>query len=581
MVVINLFNDPTPTGIINQRLVTHVIRLLGYTDLTEEEKKDLGDILYFIGMKLGAVWRHLSTYKTIEDKLIKEAQSSTSIEKQTIRHIQYEQDLFLELDEFLVQLKSSLDYLVKIPRAIVGRNVWSLSTFGKGGKTVIKALKESLPTKYAAKAKLIEETVVQKHLDWLADTIKSRDMINHYLHGGLDIKGFMVVKSVEGGKEKIHVPMRTEDLTVRSYMEIAWVNLFKLTEDFIISFLALRLTEDYALLHTLTDHASTKSPWKAMTAANYENLISTEGWENQAGDVTCLTEYRPVLTNELVSEKRTVIVAIPCKDGLVVCADKKLSMLIGGSTLNDAVKIHRLSAHIGFGVVGNSIFYDPLNPSNVLYSTESVVKAFFATKEYIPDDWSEFATTITGSFAKFVESLQATQIVWSGPPPDHFIFHIIFWYLGRDGKLGTYTFSLQYIREVGVLCPFRMEAPAKSFETGRASVWGNVGLFDEIKNGTDSRVGELREDPELRRFLMEDPSASEVTLEEAISAASKIIQVSRSMTPTLQPIKEAVELEEKTDCAIIRHQTGFNWLSRENVSAPIQRPTRKKKTRRR
>lgn len=57
-------------------------------------------------MKLGAVWRHLSTYKTIEDKLIKEAQRSTSIEKQTIRHIQYEQDLFLELDEFLVQLKA-------------------------------------------------------------------------------------------------------------------------------------------------------------------------------------------------------------------------------------------------------------------------------------------------------------------------------------------------------------------------------------------------------------------------------------------------------------------------------------------
>lgn len=183
MIVLNLFNDATPTGIINQRLVTHVVRLYAYTDLTEEEKKDLSDLLYFVGMKLVAVWRHLNNYKSIEDRLIKQAQRSTSIEKQAIKHIRYEQDLFLELDEFLVQLKSSLDYLVRIPRAIVGRNVWSLSMFHKKGAAVVNALKGSLPDKYKEKAKIIEDNVVQ-HLPWLADTINARDMINHYLHGG-------------------------------------------------------------------------------------------------------------------------------------------------------------------------------------------------------------------------------------------------------------------------------------------------------------------------------------------------------------------------------------------------------------
>lgn len=87
MIVLNLFNDPTPTGIINQRLVTHVVRLYAYTDLTEEEKKDLSDLLYFVGMKLVAVWRHLNKYTSIEDRLIKETQRSTSIERQAIKHI--------------------------------------------------------------------------------------------------------------------------------------------------------------------------------------------------------------------------------------------------------------------------------------------------------------------------------------------------------------------------------------------------------------------------------------------------------------------------------------------------------------
>jgi hypothetical protein len=159
MIVLNLFNDPTPTGIINQRLVTHVVRLYAYTDLTEKEKKDLSEILYFVGMKLAAVWRHLNNYTTIEDRLIKEAQGSAGIEKQAIKHIRYEQDLFLELDEFLVQLKSSLDYLVKIPRAIVGRNVWSLSTLHKKGDAVINALRGSLPDKYIEKARIIDIAV--------------------------------------------------------------------------------------------------------------------------------------------------------------------------------------------------------------------------------------------------------------------------------------------------------------------------------------------------------------------------------------------------------------------------------------
>lgn len=356
-------------------------------------------------------------------------------------------------------------------------------------------------------------------------------------------------------------------------MEIAWANLFKLTEDFIISFLALRLIPGYSFLHTLADHTSVKSPWKVMTTTDYEKLVATEDWESKAGEVRCLTEYREVLTNQLVSERRTIIVSVPCKEGLVICADQKLSMTVGDSTIHDAVKIHRLSPHVAFGVVGNSIFCDPFNPSKVLYSVENVVKAFFTGRKYIPEDWSDFAKTVTDSFAEFAGNVPQTHIVLGGPPPDHFIFDIGFWYLTPDGELGTYTFSLQFIREIGRVHPFRMEAPAETFETARASAWGNGAILDEIRNGSDSRFDELRNDPELRRFVAEEPLASEVTTEEAVSAANKIIKVSRSMTPALEPIKEAAELEEKTDCAIIHRKTGFKWLSQNH--APPPPPTRK------
>lgn len=71
-----------------------------------------------------------------------------------------------------------------------------------------------------------------------------------------------------------------------------------------------------------------------------------------------------------------------------------------------------------------------------------------------------------------------------------------------DGRLGTYTFSVQYVREIGRLHPIRMEAPAETFETARPSAWGNVRLFDELTNGGDRRFDELRNAPEVRRVLV-------------------------------------------------------------------------------
>lgn len=46
-------------------------------------------------------------------------------------------------------------------------------------------------------------------------------------------------------------------------------------------------------------------------------------------------------------------------------------------------------------------------------------------------------------------------------------------------------------------------------------------------------------------------------MEEALAAANNIIKVSRTMTSTLKPIREASDIEENTDCAIINRQNGI------------------------
>src|SRR5947209_1411862 len=111
-----LFKDPS-NGMIDQRVVTRMMEIAHqFTegDLTELDKDQLrlfDDILLRVGWKLVATWTHLDRYRTTEDRLITAAKQAGPINNQEVQQLEYSQDLFLEIDEFLVQLKSTLDHL--------------------------------------------------------------------------------------------------------------------------------------------------------------------------------------------------------------------------------------------------------------------------------------------------------------------------------------------------------------------------------------------------------------------------------------------------------------------------------------
>jgi hypothetical protein len=256
-----IFTDPTPNGIVNQRLVTTMVQVAERTNMNSQEKQDFLNLLLLIGKKLIGVWKHLQTYSTIEDGLIEEANKTEPVEKQKIQRVSYSLDLFLEFDELFVQTKSTLDYLVKVPMPILGRNVWPLRTFKGKGEAVVNALRRNMPTQYTQKARLIETMLTDRHLGWLDTAIETRNRINHFQDGGIDFRIFIVIKIMKDGKEVIHVPAWQEDATVRSAMEITWSNLFMLCEDFIGGFLLMRLPENYAVIHKVSLIDNVRSAW--------------------------------------------------------------------------------------------------------------------------------------------------------------------------------------------------------------------------------------------------------------------------------------------------------------------------------
>jgi hypothetical protein len=266
---IEIFRDPSPGGLINLRYLKRMMELATLTDLRSEELQQFKNVILLVSKKLAAVWKHFEAYTIAQKGLVEEAKGAKPVSEQQV--VSYSQDLFLEFDEFLVQTKSALDYLMRVPLPIMGR-AWTIRLFGKRGKTVLAALRKNMPDEWKVKANWLADTLLAVHLEWLEASIQGRDMMNHCLDGGIEFEAFIVCKTTKDGEEYIHVPQMEDHLTIHNIMEITWINLFSLIEDFTAGFLAFRIKPEFVLSRYIPQPYSPESPWNAMRRENFEKV---------------------------------------------------------------------------------------------------------------------------------------------------------------------------------------------------------------------------------------------------------------------------------------------------------------------
>jgi len=262
MRMVKLFDDPTPTGIINQRFVRQQMVLAKATDFTDGEANLFLRILILVAKKLAFVWKHKSAFQNLEQRLVSDLTSKAG-QGEVPEGQDASEDLFMEFDGFLVQVKSTLDYLVKIPIPIFGRKKWPPVTFGEKGERARKLLK-NLPMQHRAKAAGINTLLLEKHKLWLHGVIEARDKQNHFIDGGIPFEYFGVFWDRSKSIAVIHTPRWSNDQTISEFMDIIWSNLFRFCEDFVAYFLFFRVKPGLVFFHGPADISSLESPWKVV-----------------------------------------------------------------------------------------------------------------------------------------------------------------------------------------------------------------------------------------------------------------------------------------------------------------------------
>jgi hypothetical protein len=111
-----VFDDPTPNAVILNRINRRPLEIAGTcTDLNREEANDFIDLVMLISRKMVSVWKHLQTYHAEETRLREQFADPAA------KHHVYSQELFEEFDVFAVQIKSTIDHVVKVMRPMLGR----------------------------------------------------------------------------------------------------------------------------------------------------------------------------------------------------------------------------------------------------------------------------------------------------------------------------------------------------------------------------------------------------------------------------------------------------------------------------
>lgn len=267
--LLKLFDDPTEGKIVNNRLFNGIFPIVQEAQLDNEDRKKLIHLLVLICKKLIGVRGHIDRFNS---HLAKETSRVLNPEEARA-YVNLSDDLFLEFDGFLVQIKSTLDHLVKAPTYIVGKRYWNLSTFGEKGAKVTSAL-GNLPTDLRKRAQGFNDLLILRNQAWLQDTIKARDKINHFLDGGIDSGLFCVTQNSAGS---ITVPMWSPDQPIAEFMEAVWANIFRFCEDFLAIFLGLKLPTEITVVHDLDNFPDPTSPWKVVVKEAFERQMQEQG----------------------------------------------------------------------------------------------------------------------------------------------------------------------------------------------------------------------------------------------------------------------------------------------------------------
>ena len=175
-VLTKLWDDPEIGG----RIFLQAKELLQGGLIAKDRMDAAREVLFLCMHKLTSVKYHRDNYLRIHKKEVEQLYRMLKRQNVEVPERKEQFKLIAELEAFLVQLKSSLDILVKLLIPLAGLSYGAVATFGDKGERIIKKLtRRPIPNVEPEKVKALVRLIRSDNQTWLEKVIDLRDHVNH------------------------------------------------------------------------------------------------------------------------------------------------------------------------------------------------------------------------------------------------------------------------------------------------------------------------------------------------------------------------------------------------------------------
>ena len=265
---------------------------------------------------------------------------------------------------------------------------------------------------------------------------------------------------------------------------------------------------------------------------------------------------RPETTTRLGIFRGTLVLLLPTRDGLVVCADKRKWNKVEGED-DHADKIHQLSPSAAFvisGVESLSLLEPSAGKLRTVFSLATSVQAFYKKHGSVDADlmWDQFADFLKSDFESAYRT-HNTPIESTPGSQDDVVWELEFLYLRhRQPTVKQIVYRLGGTVTVSPL-------PERPYITGETAVALRI-LRPQMY--PDQRFSDLWGNAQIYRawnFGVGGYPAN-VSADDALFLAHTFIRASNER---MHLIVDGPNLVGPTcDCAVLSNASGFRWLER-------------------
>jgi hypothetical protein len=250
----------------------------------------------------------------------------------------------------------------------------------------------------------------------------------------------------------------------------------------------------------------------------------------------------------------TLILAIPVREGLVLCGDRLISDN-AGVRVAEETKIRPIGTKGAFVLTGTVGLDLSTTPRTVLFDANELTEKYLKGRDIDKVDWDDYCRVLGDAFKNALERVPFDQ--W---PPSRrgteSVFQVLVFYVDAQHDLQGRYVRLEYLKQQPPQIDLSFQVMVKEqFDRALPIPIGNQKVYKELKAGHSPDFDDLRRSAIVQRFIKGTEPSAQATSDDAIKFSRIIIEATSTEAKLLPGRAEPVGPD--CDCFVLDRHAGL------------------------